>query len=438
MRVSQGHPATWKRHHVYWRLVGAFVVTIAPWPSALAQPSDAAPAPDPTVGDIWVYRKVDLFTNLETGRFSLEFVRKDPSSLSYKAINLKTGASRDVSRTRELGVCNISKDIKERSCGSVFSFPLRVGQRQGYEHLPIQNGHGYSTLACTVAAREMLSVTAGSFDTFRVECVGRWTSNGGELDAMASGGIHDTHWYAPALNAEVKNIHRSYGHRAELFRHDQTELLSFKRADRPQDETDQANGRASAGPISSNPATAASGQASSPVVPSEFIVGTTKFTGTFFAGPGSKSYSGTGRVAWANGDVYDGTLINGSREGQGSFVWAKGQRYDGNWRDDRPQGQGKLVFVNGDAYEGGIEAGVPNGSGKMAYASGDLYVGAFKGGMPDGDGSYAWKSGDTYVGQWKNGLKEGRGVITWANGARWEGTFVDDQRANGKMVRSAE
>ena len=33
----------------------------------------------------------------------------------------------------------------------------------------------------TVEARETVAVAAGSFDSYRVECVGRWNSNGGAV-----------------------------------------------------------------------------------------------------------------------------------------------------------------------------------------------------------------------------------------------------------------
>ena len=125
-------------------------------------------------------------------------------------------------------------------------------------------------------------------------------------------------------------------------------------------------------------------------MPSEFTAGATRFTGKFFRTPGIAGYSGEGRVAWPNGDVYEGRLVRGARDGAGVFTWSNGQRDQVGWVQDRPQGKGNLRFVNGDIYDGDIDAGVPHGDGTMAYGSGDRYEGRLADGVPYSAGSYVW------------------------------------------------
>jgi hypothetical protein len=135
-------------------------------------------------------------------------------------------------------------------------------------------------------------------------------------------------------------------------------------------------------------------------------------TGDFSADPKTGIVSGTGKVVWANGDQFEGTMVNGRREGKGTFIWRNGQRYSGEWRHDAPNGKGTIVFTDGSRYEGDVKDGVPQGQGVTRF-----------------------KDGDVYRGGWVRGKSSGQGRYTWANGSYWEGEFRDDKPTeNGKMV----
>jgi len=216
--------------------------------------------------------------------------------------------------------------------------------------------------------------------------------------------------------------------------------------------------------------------------PESFTVGDMRFEGKFVRDVESPTYSGSGKLSWANGDVFDGTLVNGKRHGKGLFIWGNGQRYQGDWVNDVPTGQAVVDFANGDHYEGLVENASPLGAGSMRYASGDSYRGQFASGEPSGTGIYTWKngqkfdgewkggkpngqgklqfangdrydggvrdgvpsqsgtftwaSGDRYTGQWQAGRKNGQGTLTWTNGDRWEGLYENDQQtATGTLIR---
>lgn len=218
--------------------------------------------------------------------------------------------------------------------------------------------------------------------------------------------------------------------------------------------------------------------------PSSFAVGDMRFEGLFVRDLDAPTYSGSGKLTWSNGDVFEGTLKNGKRHGKGSFVWSNGQRYKGDWVEDVPSGQAVVDFANGNHYEGLVENSIPKGAGMMHFASGDTYRGTFAAGEPHGKGVYIWKNGqkydgdwkngkpnglgrlqyadgdvyegtvsdgspsqsgtftwvngDRYVGQWKAGRKEGKGVFTWSTGDRWEGIYEDDvQTSNGALIRKS-
>ena len=169
--------------------------------------------------------------------------------------------------------------------------------------------------------------------------------------------------------------------------------------------------------------------------PPEFVSGTTQFSGKFVRDADGTSFSGTGKITWANGDVYDGTLVQGQRQGKGLFIWANGQRYEGDWVQDTPSGKGKLQFANGNRFEGDVVAGISQGIGRMQYASGDDYNGRFNAGVPDGRGYYTWKNGQTFDGEWKAERPNGQGILKFANGNVFEGSVVNGvPNGQGKLT----
>ncbi len=171
------------------------------------------------------------------------------------------------------------------------------------------------------------------------------------------------------------------------------------------------------------------------VQPPEFVSGTTQFSGKFVRDADGTSFSGTGKITWVNGDVYDGTLIQGQRQGKGLFIWANGQRYEGDWVQDTPSGKGKLQFANGNRFDGDVVAGIPQGKGRMQYASGDDYNGQFNVGVPDGRGTYTWKNGQTFDGEWKAERPNGQGILKFANGNVFEGAVVNGvPNGQGKLT----
>jgi hypothetical protein len=187
-------------------------------------------------------------------------------------------------------------------------------------------------------------------------------------------------------------------------------------------------------PTAAVPAPAAAALAAAPVAAAadaastqerEIMAGTTRFIGKFAQDAGGATWSGEGKVLWANGDQFEGKLDKGKREGTGRFVWGNGQRYEGQWVDDRPQGQGVLRFADGNQYEGAVVDGRPEGQGRMVYASGDGYVGQVSQGLPNGRGVYTWKSGQRFEGDWLKGTPQGSGTMQFANGNQYEGVIVD-------------
>lgn len=171
------------------------------------------------------------------------------------------------------------------------------------------------------------------------------------------------------------------------------------------------------------------------VAPAELDVttGDTRYKGLFSREEG-QVVSGTGRVEWANGDVYIGALLRSVRQGRGEFIWANGQRYSGDWVQNKASGSGKLVFTNGNQFEGTVLDGKPEGEGQLIYASGDVYKGQISQGVPHGQGLYRWLNGQQFEGDWAHAVPQGRGLLRYANGNRYEGAISAGQpHGQGRM-----
>ena len=161
---------------------------------------------------------------------------------------------------------------------------------------------------------------------------------------------------------------------------------------------------------------------------------------------------GRGVYTWANGASYDGEWNNGDFHGYGVRIYANGNRYEGEWRNHERNGRGIWSWPGGGRYEGdfvdgkrtgqavytwgsdgryvgGFADGVYHGHGSLTWDGSDMhYEGDFVDGKSHGRGVKTWPDGSRYEGGFRNGLRHGRGVLTWANGNHYEGDFVRDKR----------
>ncbi|MHC1745935.1 MAG: PDZ domain-containing protein [Negativicutes bacterium] len=80
---------------------------------------------------------------------------------------------------------------------------------------------------------------------------------------------------------------------------------------------------------------------------------------------------------YANGDRYEGDVVNGNLQGKGVFTWANGDRYEGDFVNNRMHGKGILTYANGDRYEGEFVNSKYHGKGVLLHANGVRQEGTF-------------------------------------------------------------
>ena len=134
---------------------------------------------------------------------------------------------------------------------------------------------------------------------------------------------------------------------------------------------------------------------------------------------------GKGRIDFADGvSYYDGEWIHGIWSGLGRLANQQGDVYGGYFMDNLRHGEGTMTYKDGRYFDGFFELDELV-DGTMYYHDGSSYEGQFRSGRRDGRGAYRFKDGSTYLGNWKSDRYHGFGELRWSNGARYLGEWRD-------------
>ena len=132
-------------------------------------------------------------------------------------------------------------------------------------------------------------------------------------------------------------------------------------------------------------------------------------------------------IHYANGDIYEGELLNGKPDGKGKLTFAEGGWYEGEWTEDEFNGYGVWHDENGNIYEGEWLKDNRHGKGKFTFAAGGWYEGEWAEDKFNGYGVWHFSNGDIYEGEWLKGNRHGKGKLTYAAGGWYEGEWAEDK-----------
>ena len=210
--------------------VTSWFVLAALWPlAAEAQVAAVAELPTPAIGDVWKFRRMDMWNNKELSVYEEELVEIRTDRLVFRTKSQARPEPRTTYSGRALASCRKMRDSDVEMCEGALAFPLQVGNKSHYDKRPWRSGEGHSSADCEVKAIESVTVPAGTFDAFRVDCDGSYQRvTGGEWKLTTSGRFEETLWYAPAVSNFVKWIYTDY-YRRGVWNKEQTELLEFTR-----------------------------------------------------------------------------------------------------------------------------------------------------------------------------------------------------------------
>lgn len=201
-------------------VAGVLVFLAAFGPCLAFGQTPTAERPDVVVGDAWILERNDRGSGAKS-EVSQRIVAVSSSDLTVAFVEGSTATEQKW--TRELNY--VSGDGKRvwNPSSQAFSFPLSVGRQWKVEAKGVNAGGRDISLNgnCKVAAFEKISVKAGTFDTFRVECDSEFYVYGPGV----AGKSRYVAWYAPAAKSHVRSELLS-GDRLSTFANWTQELVS--------------------------------------------------------------------------------------------------------------------------------------------------------------------------------------------------------------------
>lgn len=136
------------------------------------------------------------------------------------------------------------------------------------------------------------------------------------------------------------------------------------------------------------------------------------------------NWSGYGRHAKPNGDIYEGTFFDNNKHGMGTYRYRDGKRvFEGRYvMGQRVDGQ--MTYGDGSVYKGQWYDGKRNGRGTYRFKDSSVYKGEFLQDVIHGVGQLVWPDGAKYVGEWNQGHRHGIGKEFASDGRlRYEGKW---------------
>ncbi|KAJ7525102.1 hypothetical protein O6H91_17G036500 [Diphasiastrum complanatum] len=114
-------------------------------------------------------------------------------------------------------------------------------------------------------------------------------------------------------------------------------------------------------------------------------------------------------LRYANDDIYEGEIYEGSCSGSGVHYFCSSGKYEGDWVDGKYNGYGIETWAPGSRYKGQFQQGLRNGYGVYRFQTGDEYSGEWLHGQSHGYGVQTCNDGSRYIGEFKRGMKHGIG-----------------------------
>lgn len=120
-----------------------------------------------------------------------------------------------------------------------------------------------------------------------------------------------------------------------------------------------------------------------------------------------------------DGARYEGEFVEVEgervRQGFGRLTFGP-EEYEGRWECDHLV-EGKIRFATGAEYEGSLENGRFSGKGRYSWPDGSLYVGNWRDNKMHGEGRYTDNRAVDWDGQFFNGTYLFKALLTHAQGS---------------------
>ena len=144
-------------------------------------------------------------------------------------------------------------------------------------------------------------------------------------------------------------------------------------------------------------------------------------------------WHGYGVIRDADGDIYEGQVVNDLKEGIGTMQFTDGRIFQGEFRQDEAS-EGTMSYIDGAQYEGELHHGNRHGFGVYRFSDGSYYEGESVMNLFEGRGKMTWSDGGWYEGDWSRGEIHGFGKEYRPDGSlRHDGRWI-----KGVPIRTKE
>lgn len=200
-------------------------------PMAMGSIASATQLPHLIAGQQWTYKRVDLWKNVETERFSQTFMEQTNGKWRVDWTILSSTDSARVGTTPEQFDASTHGFADPLLTGQhqPLKFPLSVGKRWtfSYQYQSKPDTRVDVTQTAQVTQGETVTVPAGTFKALRVEHVGRYTAT--QANQHWSGRITETYWYAPEVGRVVASEYKDTTGRGTTWDQRRDELVAIRR-----------------------------------------------------------------------------------------------------------------------------------------------------------------------------------------------------------------
>jgi hypothetical protein len=199
----------------------------------MSQANAQVERPTFTKDDTWTYRVLNAWTDKELRQYQIDYIDADADKLVLQLTNKTTNTVSTLNTDLDLNVCRPMSDSTAVACMGPYKFPMLIGQKVSYDKYPNEDGSGFIQGDCRVVGTEKITVPAGSFDTYKINCRGFWTNKFGRLvnkafGNTAEGNFYELIWYAPSAKRFVKSFYEKRHSGGTLAYQETHELMVFK------------------------------------------------------------------------------------------------------------------------------------------------------------------------------------------------------------------
>jgi hypothetical protein len=183
-----------------------------------------------SVGDTWKYRILDGWNGAERQQIDNTVVAFEGDVVVLRGTSTTNANAFTLRINTDQQICRSLKNESAVVCDGPFKFPLSSKYEHKIVKYPWPNGNGTVSGECVGKGIEKVTVPAGEFDAYRVDCKGSWTQIFG---GTGYGRVEDSSWYAPAVKRMVKYSFADYTPQGNANNKTIHELLEYKPAPPP-------------------------------------------------------------------------------------------------------------------------------------------------------------------------------------------------------------